>query len=78
LDQSWTQQLKSTWSKWTKYRKREQNLLLRLDLLIWCLISKTTIWTNMLWQIVLSLIHSSTKTTNKTSEALKVNHLLKE
>jgi len=78
LDPSSTQRPRNTWSKWTKYRKREPNRLLRLDLQIWCLISRTTTWTNMPWPTALSLILWSTRTNNRTSEELKVNLPLRE
>lgn len=78
LDPSSTQRPRNTLSKWTKYRKRELNRLLRLDLQTWCLISRITTRTNMPWPTALLLIHWSTRTNNRTSEVLKVNLLLRE
>ena len=73
LAQSWTQLPKSTWSKWTKSKKREPNLLLRRDLQTWCLTSRTTTWTNMQWLTAHLLTLWSIRLIKQTSEVPKVN-----
>jgi len=78
LAQSWIQQLKNTWNKWIKFKRREQNRQHRQDSQIWWVTSRIITWISMQWLIVLLLIHWSIRITNRTSEALKVNLPLKE
>ena len=78
LAQSLILLLKSIWSRWTKYKRREPNLQLKRDLRTWCRTLRIITWISMQWLIVLLLIPWSIRTTNKISEAHKANHLLKE
>lgn len=70
-------QLRSTWSKWTKFRRKEPNQLHKLDLLIWCQTLSKMVWISMPWLTVPLQILWFTKTI-KILEELKVSLQLKE
>ena len=72
---SWIQQLKSILSKWTRFKRREPNPLLRQDWQTWCQTSNKMEWTNIRWRTVLwqlKLMRSS-----KTLEVHRVSRPLK-
>lgn len=62
LEPNWIQPPKNTWIKWIKFKRKEQNQLPKLDLLIWCQTLSKMVWISMLWLIVLSQILSFIKT----------------
>ena len=72
---SWIQQLKSILSKWTRFKRREPNPLLRQGWQIWCQTSSRMEWTNTRWQTVLWQL--KIMQFSKTLEEHRVSRLLK-
>ena len=72
LELNWILQLRNILSRWTRSKRREQNLQRKLDWLIWCPISNRMEWIRTGWPVHHLQIHLCNRIHNL--EELRANH----